>query len=90
MAQLIVECLTRFGIEDQVCLYLYIFNCLTYWIKVFSICMDNASNCDKLAVVLGDKLPSFEGANARIRCFAHILNLIAKVSYLILFYLNSC
>lgn len=47
--------------------------------QIFSACMDNASNCDKFAAILGMRLPTFEGANARIRCFAHILNLIAKV-----------
>jgi hypothetical protein len=49
--------------------------------------MDNASNCDKLAAVLGDKLPTFDGTKARIRCFAHILNLIAKVCYISSFFI---
>ncbi|TFK28318.1 hypothetical protein FA15DRAFT_584611, partial [Coprinopsis marcescibilis] len=47
--------------------------------KIFSLCMDNTSNCDKLAEKLGELLPSFDGMNSRVRCFAHVLNLIAKV-----------
>lgn len=41
--------------------------------------MDNASNCDKLAEYLPDYLPLFRGRKARLRCLAHIFNLIAKV-----------
>lgn len=41
--------------------------------------MDNASNCTKLAELLPNYLPDFWGMDARLRCLAHIVNLIAKV-----------
>lgn len=41
--------------------------------------MDNASNCDKLAQLLPQYLPLFRGPQARLRCLAHIFNLVAKV-----------
>jgi hypothetical protein len=41
--------------------------------------MDNASNCDGLAKYLARLIPSFRGMTSRARCFAHIINLIAKV-----------
>jgi len=43
--------------------------------------MDNASNCNKLAELLPEFIPSFWGMNARLRCLTHIFNLIAKVVY---------
>lgn len=42
--------------------------------------MDNASNCDKLAEILKEYIPEFGGPDGRLRCLAHIFNLIAKVS----------
>jgi hypothetical protein len=45
--------------------------------------MDNASNCDGLAKHLAVLLPSFRGMASRARCFAHIINLIAKVQTLL-------
>jgi hypothetical protein len=42
--------------------------------------MDNASNCNHLASILSTRIPHFEGTLARLRCLAHIINLIAKVS----------
>lgn len=52
--------------------------------------MDNASNCNKLAEILPEFLPEFGGMNARLRCLAHIVNLVAKVSltHFIFFMLN--
>jgi len=44
--------------------------------------MDNASNCTKLAELLPIYLPDFWGMDARLRCLAHIVNLIAKVKTL--------
>jgi hypothetical protein len=41
--------------------------------------MDNASNCNKLAEILPEFLPDFPGMDARLRCLAHIFNLVAKV-----------
>ena len=50
--------------------------------------MDNASNCNKLAELLSDYIPTFPGMDARLRCLAHIINLIAKVT-IFLFLLNN-
>ena len=44
--------------------------------------MDNASNCTKLAELLPNYLPDFWGMDARLRCLAHIVNLLAKVKTL--------
>jgi hypothetical protein len=54
--------------------------------------MDNASNCDKLAEILPEYLPLFWGVEGRLRCLAHIFNLIAKVRFFDNnnpFYINS-
>ncbi|KAF8988141.1 hypothetical protein BDQ17DRAFT_1402226 [Cyathus striatus] len=40
--------------------------------------MDNAANCDSLARQLPLHLENFRGMASRTRCFAHIVNLIAK------------
>ncbi|KAF5349173.1 hypothetical protein D9756_009353 [Leucocoprinus leucothites] len=42
------------------------------------ITMDNAVNCDKLAVHLPTYIPTFCGPKMHVQCIAHILNLIAK------------
>ncbi|KDQ13378.1 hypothetical protein BOTBODRAFT_84535, partial [Botryobasidium botryosum FD-172 SS1] len=41
--------------------------------------MDNASNNDTLTRELAVLVPGFRGADARTRCLAHIVNLMAKV-----------
>ncbi|QRV73566.1 hAT family dimerization protein [Ceratobasidium sp. AG-Ba] len=43
-----------------------------------SACMDNASNNDTLVRHLKRLAPTFNGTKARLRCLAHIMNLIAK------------
>jgi hypothetical protein len=45
--------------------------------------MDNASSCDVLARILGTLLMEryglpFHSANARIRCLAHIVNIVVQ------------
>lgn len=42
--------------------------------------MDNASNCNTTAIEAAKLMPTFRGSRSRARCFAHILNLVAKVS----------
>jgi len=42
--------------------------------------MDNASNCNKLAELLPEYISSFLGVDGRLRCLAHIINLVAKAS----------
>ncbi|PBK68153.1 hypothetical protein ARMSODRAFT_841952, partial [Armillaria solidipes] len=48
--------------------------------QVLSITCDNASNNDTMIEALGDSadVPSFSGQVSRTRCFAHIVNLMAK------------
>ncbi|GLB35657.1 hypothetical protein LshimejAT787_0212220 [Lyophyllum shimeji] len=46
--------------------------------KVLSITCDNASPNDTMIDELADLLPYFPGAAHRTRCFAHIVNLVAK------------
>ncbi|KAI6109050.1 hypothetical protein EDD16DRAFT_1487629, partial [Pisolithus croceorrhizus] len=43
------------------------------------ITMDNATSCDVLANELAILIPEFRGNASRTRCFAHTVNLIAKV-----------
>src|ERR1700733_14594047 len=47
--------------------------------KVLTLVCDNASNNDTMTEELGCLIPSFKGKQARVRCFAHILNLVVKV-----------
>jgi hypothetical protein len=50
------------------------------WIpKVLTFTADNASNNDTLVDELSVQIPSFGGSDSRIRCFAHVLNLVVKV-----------
>jgi hypothetical protein len=48
-------------------------------LQVLGIVCDNASNNDTMINQLGLLLPGFKGRPARVRCFAHILNLVVKV-----------
>ncbi|TDL13591.1 hypothetical protein BD410DRAFT_698087, partial [Rickenella mellea] len=45
---------------------------------MLSITCDNASPNDKMVSVLADTITAFPGSANRTRCFAHILNLVAK------------
>ncbi|QRV82979.1 AC transposase [Ceratobasidium sp. AG-Ba] len=46
--------------------------------KVLSICLDNAYSNNTLIDSLSALIPSFRGAKNRVRCLAHIINLMAK------------
>ncbi|CAE6455658.1 unnamed protein product, partial [Rhizoctonia solani] len=46
--------------------------------KLRAICLDNASNNNTLVRQLGNLVPTFRGSPDRIRCVAHVLNLMAK------------
>ncbi|KAF7322202.1 hypothetical protein MKEN_00744700 [Mycena kentingensis (nom. inval.)] len=52
--------------------------------RIASVTCDNASNNDTMIDALADLFPTFCGAPQRTRCFAHIINLVAK-SFLRLF-----
>jgi hypothetical protein len=45
--------------------------------KILAVTCDNASNNDTMATELGALLTAFSPVN-RIRCFAHVINLISK------------
>jgi hypothetical protein len=53
---------------------------LTLNLQILAFTADNASNNNTLIDELGDLLDGFQGSLARVRCFAHILNLVVKVS----------
>lgn len=63
LAQVVFDCLEHFGLTEL----------------LFSLCMDNASNCDSLARVLPRMIPTFWGEDAQLCCLAHIVNFIAKI-----------
>ncbi|OJT07830.1 hypothetical protein TRAPUB_1276 [Trametes pubescens] len=46
--------------------------------KMMGITCDNASNNDTMVEELKDLLPGFPGNDYRVRCFAHVLNLVVK------------
>jgi hypothetical protein len=46
--------------------------------QILSITCDNASNNDEMIRHLGVLIDKFKGRKSQTRCFAHILNLIAK------------
>jgi hypothetical protein len=57
---------------------------LLIWIlQILAFTADNASNNNTLVDELEDLLDGFQGSLTRVRCFAHILNLVVKV-------FNSC
>ncbi|KAK0437302.1 uncharacterized protein EV420DRAFT_1222563, partial [Desarmillaria tabescens] len=45
---------------------------------ILSITCDNASNNDTMIDVLAENIPAFPGEQHRTRCFAHVINLVAK------------
>ncbi|KAJ3504337.1 hypothetical protein NMY22_g17960 [Coprinellus aureogranulatus] len=62
LATQLAECLQEFGIED----------------RILGFTGDNASNNDTLVEELSMLIPSFRGDAARIRCLAHVINLVAR------------
>ncbi|EAU88633.2 hypothetical protein CC1G_01006 [Coprinopsis cinerea okayama7 len=62
LAGRIAECLKAYGIDR----------------KVLGFVCDNASNNDTLVTELKRLVPTFCGSKYRIRCFAHVINLVAK------------
>ncbi|KAF7372265.1 Zinc finger BED domain-containing protein 4 [Mycena venus] len=62
LASRIAECLCEYGIQD----------------KILAVVEDKASNNDTMISELADLIPSFSGNKTRVRCFAHVLNLVVK------------
>jgi hypothetical protein len=65
LAGRVLECLRTYGIQK----------------RILGITLDNASNNNTLVSELGDLLHGYQGSLTRIHCFAHILNLVVKVSH---------
>ncbi|OJT02154.1 Zinc finger BED domain-containing protein RICESLEEPER 2 [Trametes pubescens] len=62
LAQKLIECLRAFGIHE----------------KVLSVTCDNAENNTTMLREMHMLVPKFRGTCVRVRCFAHILNLVIK------------
>ncbi|KAF5317564.1 hypothetical protein D9619_013219 [Psilocybe cf. subviscida] len=62
LAARVTECLQDFKIDK----------------KVLALTCDNASNNNTMVRELDILLPSFQGTKTQVRCFAHVLNLVAK------------
>ncbi|CAE6533464.1 unnamed protein product, partial [Rhizoctonia solani] len=62
LAEKTASCLQRYGLED----------------RVLSACLDNASNNLTLVQSLQQLVPHFHGTRSYVRCFAHVINLMAK------------
>lgn len=45
---------------------------------MLGLACDNASPNDAMVNLLGEHLEAFEGSLGRVRCFAHVLNLVVK------------
>ena len=52
--------------------------------QILVLVLDNASNNNTLVKELSDLLDGCPGPTTRIRCFAHILNLVVKVRWLVM------
>ncbi|KEP46987.1 hAT family dimerization protein [Rhizoctonia solani 123E] len=62
LAQTTAECFRRYDLTD----------------KLLSVCMDNASNNDTFTRYLPHLIPGFNGPASRVRCAAHVINLVVK------------
>lgn len=46
--------------------------------KLLGVTCNNTSNNDRMIERMADLIPGFGGQMTRVRCFAHVLNLVAK------------
>ena len=61
------------------CGQIYISNKIhNFFFQILGVTADNASNNDKMVEHLATLIETFPGAPNQTRCFAHILNLVAK------------
>ena len=85
LAARIVECLHEYGIQQKVRRsYTTVIKSLTIP-QILSLVCDNASNNDTMVKELEVLLPSFKGQRMHVRCFAHILNLVVKVFFIVFY-----
>src|ERR1700736_3603074 len=64
LARVFIKILQNFGIED----------------KILGVTCDNASVNDAMIEKMDDSLEKFAGQSSRTRCFAHVINLVAKTA----------
>ena len=87
LASKIFKILEDYGLLAKVCYRINTIYALSLTLKQLrSVIGDNASNMDALVDHLYPLLllhnPQFEGVKSRLRCFAHVLNLVMLVSVL--------
>ncbi|EIW52836.1 uncharacterized protein TRAVEDRAFT_79078, partial [Trametes versicolor FP-101664 SS1] len=46
--------------------------------QMLGLACDNASPNDVMTDLLGERVEGFEGLLGRVRCFAHVINLVVK------------
>jgi hypothetical protein len=85
LAQKTAACLEKYELGNKVSLFIYCLSVTqretltTPLYKLLTVCMDNASNNDTFTRELQKHFPTFGGPKSRLRCTAHIINLMAKV-----------
>ena len=80
LASRVSKCLHEYGIHGKVCPPSRSMMHQSYnHVQILGLTADNASNNNTLVDDLSDLLDGFQGSLTRIRCFAHILNLVVKV-----------
>ena len=79
LAAAFAKVLEEFGISDKVRLISKLKKIIhNFFDQILGITADNASNNDKMIEHLATLINTFPGAANQTRCFAHILNLVAK------------
>ena len=78
LASRLSQCLHAYGIQDKV-RHSIMFCPETNDFQTLGLVLDNASNNDTLIQELPDLISNCQGSLTRIRCFAHVLNLVVKV-----------
>jgi hypothetical protein len=80
LAEEFVRILEEFGMANKVSRsFITVVRRLTGWLlKLLGIGADNVTTNDVMVNKLAETVPDFTGEANRVRCFAHVLNLIAK------------
>lgn len=81
LAEKLTQTLKEFGIEKKVSHTCLLGDRLSLSTQILGITADNASNNDTLTTELESSLRGANSIQTRVRCFAHILNLVVKVSF---------
>ncbi|KAG6851602.1 hypothetical protein C0991_007760, partial [Blastosporella zonata] len=79
LAMEFTKILQEFGIVEKVSSTLIKHTLvLTNVYQILSITCDNATNNDVMIEKMGEMLTGFQGDPSRVRCFAHVINLVVK------------